>query len=115
MLGATIAAVCSIQSQCNYEFAIDTLNAATMKAFACRARAFADPAVRRRLTDIGLENFPREQRTPDALATYHKADIEKWWPIIKGAGSGQSKPGSSFERTCPASPRNTATSLWRTS
>ena len=30
--------------------------------------------------------FPREQQTPEALAAFHKAEIEKWWPIIKAAG-----------------------------
>ena len=48
--------------------------------------AAADPVVRRRLTDLGLKFFPREQQTPEALGAYHKADIEKWWPIIKAAG-----------------------------
>jgi tripartite-type tricarboxylate transporter receptor subunit TctC len=58
---------------------IDTLNVATVEAL-------ADPAVRRRLTDLGLEIFPRELQTPEALAVYHKADIEMWWPIVKAAG-----------------------------
>ena len=44
-----------------------------------------DAAVRRRLTDIGQEILPREQQTPEALAKYHKAETEKWWPIIKAA------------------------------
>src|SRR6185436_2319620 len=48
--------------------------------------ALADPAVRTRLGDLGQEIFPREQQTPEALGTYHKAEIEKWWPIIKAAG-----------------------------
>jgi hypothetical protein len=48
--------------------------------------ALAAPAVRSRLADLGLEIFPREQQTPEALATFHKAEIEKWWPIIKAAG-----------------------------
>jgi tripartite-type tricarboxylate transporter receptor subunit TctC len=48
--------------------------------------ALADPTVRRRLTDLGLEIFPREQQTPEALAAFHKAEIEKWWPIVKAAG-----------------------------
>jgi tripartite-type tricarboxylate transporter receptor subunit TctC len=45
----------------------------------------ADPAVRRRLGDLGQEIFPAEQQTPEALAAYHKAEIEKWWPLIKAA------------------------------
>jgi tripartite-type tricarboxylate transporter receptor subunit TctC len=47
--------------------------------------ALADPAVRKRLTDIAQDIFPREQLTPEALSAYHKAEIEKWWPIIKAA------------------------------
>ena len=48
--------------------------------------ALAEPTVRRRLAELGLEIFPREQQTTEALATFHKAEIEKWWPIIKAAG-----------------------------
>jgi tripartite-type tricarboxylate transporter receptor subunit TctC len=48
--------------------------------------ALADAAVRARLTDLGQEIFPREQQTPEALAALLRAGIEKWWPIIKGAG-----------------------------
>jgi tripartite-type tricarboxylate transporter receptor subunit TctC len=47
--------------------------------------ALADPAVRQRLTDLGGEIPPREQQTPQALGAFHKAEIEKWWPIIKAA------------------------------
>jgi tripartite-type tricarboxylate transporter receptor subunit TctC len=47
--------------------------------------ALADATVRRRLADIGQEIFPREQQTPQALAAYQKAEIEKWWPIVKEA------------------------------
>jgi tripartite-type tricarboxylate transporter receptor subunit TctC len=57
---------------------IDILNGAVVNAL-------ADPAVSARLTDLGYELFPREQQTPEALAAFHKADIEKWWPIIKAA------------------------------
>ncbi len=45
----------------------------------------ADPAVRSRLADLGSEMPAREQQTPQALGAFHKAEIEKWWPIIKAA------------------------------
>jgi tripartite-type tricarboxylate transporter receptor subunit TctC len=48
-------------------------------------KALADPVVRQRFADQGQEIPPRDQQTPAALAAYHKADIEKWWPIIKAA------------------------------
>jgi tripartite-type tricarboxylate transporter receptor subunit TctC len=50
------------------------------------ATALGDPGVVARLADLGYEIFPRDQQTPDALAAYQKAEIEKWWPIIKAAG-----------------------------
>jgi tripartite-type tricarboxylate transporter receptor subunit TctC len=48
-------------------------------------KAFGEPAVIRRLTELGQELPTREQMTPQALAVYHKSEIEKWWPLIKGA------------------------------
>jgi len=48
--------------------------------------ALADPTVRKRLTDIGQEIFPRDKQTPEALHAFHKSETEKWWPIIKAAG-----------------------------
>jgi len=45
-----------------------------------------DATVRSRFADIGMEVFPREQQTPEALRAHQKAEIEKWWPIIKEAG-----------------------------
>jgi hypothetical protein len=47
--------------------------------------ALADPAVRNRSSDQGFDIPPREQRTPEWLGVLHKAEIEKWWPIIKAA------------------------------
>jgi tripartite-type tricarboxylate transporter receptor subunit TctC len=58
---------------------IAKLNAAIMIAL-------ADPTLRTRLADIGQEIPPREQQTPEALRALQKAEIEKWWPIIKAAG-----------------------------
>jgi hypothetical protein len=46
----------------------------------------ADPTVRKRLTDIAQDIYPRDQLTPDALGAFHRAEAEKWWPIIKDAG-----------------------------
>ena len=56
------------------------------KLNAAAVEALADPAVRSRLVDLGLEIFPREQQTPEALGAIVKADAEKWWPIIKEFG-----------------------------
>jgi tripartite-type tricarboxylate transporter receptor subunit TctC len=56
------------------------------KLNAAAVEALADPAVRSRLVDLGLEIFPREQQTPEALGALQKADAEKWWPIIKALG-----------------------------
>ena len=47
--------------------------------------ALADSSVRSRLGDIGSEIVPREQQTPEALGAFHKAEIEKWWPILKAS------------------------------
>ena len=41
--------------------------------------------MRERLAGLGQEIPPREQQTAEALAAYHKAEIEKWWPLIKAA------------------------------
>jgi tripartite-type tricarboxylate transporter receptor subunit TctC len=48
--------------------------------------SLADPVVRQRLGDLGQEITPRDQQTPEALAAFHKAEAEKWWPLVKAAG-----------------------------
>ena len=60
---------------------IAKLNAATVAAL-------ADPALQKRFSDLGLDVAPRAQQTPEGLAAFQKAEIEKWWPIIKSAGIG---------------------------
>jgi tripartite-type tricarboxylate transporter receptor subunit TctC len=57
---------------------IGRLNAAVVDAL-------ADKTVRARLADLGQEIYPRDQQTPEALHIFQKAEIEKWWPIIKAA------------------------------
>ena len=52
---------------------------------AAAVSSLADPAARQKLADLGFEIPPREQQTPEALAAFQKAEIEKWWPIIKAA------------------------------
>ena len=49
-------------------------------------QALAEPTVQQRFTELGLDIASREQQTPEALAAFHKAEVEKWWPIIKAAG-----------------------------
>jgi tripartite-type tricarboxylate transporter receptor subunit TctC len=48
--------------------------------------ALADPVVQQRFKDAGQSIWPRPQQTPEALAAHQKAEIERWWPIIKDAG-----------------------------
>jgi tripartite-type tricarboxylate transporter receptor subunit TctC len=55
------------------------LNAAVVEAL-------ADPAAQARLRELGQEIPSREQQTPEYLAALHRAEVEKWWPIIKAAG-----------------------------
>jgi len=59
--------------------AIAKLNAAMMEAL-------ADPAIRARFSDLGLDIVSRERQTPEALGAFQKAEIEKWSPQIKAAG-----------------------------
>ncbi len=60
---------------------IAKLNAATVDAL-------ADPAIQKRFIELGLDVAPRQQQTPEGLAALQKAEIDKWWPIIKAAGIG---------------------------
>ena len=53
---------------------------------AALVQALADPGVRTRFTDLGLDIASREQQTPEGLAAFHRGEIEKWWPVIKAAG-----------------------------
>jgi tripartite-type tricarboxylate transporter receptor subunit TctC len=59
--------------------AVDRLDAAVMTAL-------ANPNVRQHLAALGQVIFPVSQQNPAALAAFHKAEIDKWWPVIRGAG-----------------------------
>jgi tripartite-type tricarboxylate transporter receptor subunit TctC len=56
-----------------------------MKLNAALVAALAEPKVKERFTDLGLDIAKREQQSPEGLAAFHKAEIEKWWPVIKAA------------------------------
>jgi tripartite-type tricarboxylate transporter receptor subunit TctC len=55
------------------------------KLNAAIVEGLADPAVRARLEELGQETFPPEQQSAAALGAWQKAEIDKWWPIIKSA------------------------------
>jgi tripartite-type tricarboxylate transporter receptor subunit TctC len=57
---------------------VGVLNIAVMSAL-------ADPTIRSRLIDLGVEIPSRDQQTPEGFAALQKADVEQWWPIIKAA------------------------------
>jgi tripartite-type tricarboxylate transporter receptor subunit TctC len=57
---------------------ITRLNAAAVEAL-------GDPAVQKKLGDLGLDMPPKDQLTPAALGVWQKAEIAKWWPMIKAA------------------------------
>jgi tripartite-type tricarboxylate transporter receptor subunit TctC len=56
------------------------------KVNAAVAAALADPKTREKLAGLGQEVAPVDQQNPQALAAFQKAEIEKWWPIVKAAG-----------------------------
>jgi tripartite-type tricarboxylate transporter receptor subunit TctC len=49
-------------------------------------KTLTDPGVRQKLEAQGFEIPPVAQLTPAALGAYQKAEIEKWWPVVKAAG-----------------------------
>ena len=58
---------------------IARLNAAVVSAL-------AETSVKQRLAEQGHDVWPRQQQTPEALAAWHKAETEKWWPIVRASG-----------------------------
>jgi len=57
---------------------VDKLNASVVDAL-------NDPAVRKQLENLGLQMPPKDQLSPQALGAWQKAEIAKWWPVIKAA------------------------------
>jgi tripartite-type tricarboxylate transporter receptor subunit TctC len=63
----------------------DTPNDIVAKLNAAAVDALNDPAVRKQLENLGLQMPPKDQLTPEALGAWQKAEIAKWWPMIKAA------------------------------
>jgi tripartite-type tricarboxylate transporter receptor subunit TctC len=57
---------------------VEKLNKAALEAL-------ADPQVKKQLENLGLQMPPADQSTPEALGAWQKAEIAKWWPMIKAA------------------------------
>jgi tripartite-type tricarboxylate transporter receptor subunit TctC len=56
------------------------------KLNAAATTALAESTVRQRFADLGQQIVPRDQQSTDALGAFQKAEVDKWWPIIKAAG-----------------------------
>ena len=56
-----------------------------VKLNAAAVDAMSDPAVRKKFEDLGLQMPPKDRLSPEALGAWQKAEIEKWWPMIKAA------------------------------
>jgi tripartite-type tricarboxylate transporter receptor subunit TctC len=63
----------------------DTPKEIIAKLNATMVQLLADPAVKQRLAELGIEITPLAQQSPEALRAYQKAEAERWWPIIKAA------------------------------
>ena len=63
----------------------DTPKDVVAKLNAAAVDALNDPAVRKQLENLGLQMPPKDKLTPEALGTWQKAEIAKWWPMIKAA------------------------------
>jgi len=59
---------------------------AIAKLNSAMSQVLADPTVKARFAELGLDVASKEQQTPEGLAKFQQAEIDKWWPIIKSSG-----------------------------
>ena len=57
-----------------------------MRLNAAIVETLADPTIRQRFAELGQDIPPRDQQTPEALFAHHKAEIDKWFPMIRASG-----------------------------
>jgi tripartite-type tricarboxylate transporter receptor subunit TctC len=63
----------------------DTPKDVVAKLNATMVQVLADPQVKKRFDELGIEITPLVQQSPEALRAYQKAEAARWWPIIKAA------------------------------
>jgi tripartite-type tricarboxylate transporter receptor subunit TctC len=63
----------------------DTPKEIVARLNAAAVDAMNDPAVRKKFEDLGLQMPPKDKLSPEALGARQKAEIAKWWPMIKAA------------------------------
>jgi tripartite-type tricarboxylate transporter receptor subunit TctC len=63
----------------------DTPQEIVQKLNATLRQVLADPSVEKRFADLGIQISPRDQQSPEALRAFQKAEMERWWPIIKAS------------------------------
>ena len=63
----------------------DTPKDVIAKLNATMAQVLADPMVRKRFDELGIEIAPLAQQSPEALRAFQKSESERWWPIIKAS------------------------------
>jgi tripartite-type tricarboxylate transporter receptor subunit TctC len=44
-----------------------------------------DPRAKQRFEDLGIQITPVDQQSPEALRAYQKAEMARWWPVIKAS------------------------------
>ena len=63
----------------------DTPKEITAKLNAAMVQVLAEPAVKQRFEELGIEITPLAQQSPEALRAYQKLEADRWWPIIKAS------------------------------
>ena len=49
------------------------------------SQILADPKVKQRFAELGIQITPIDQQSPEALRVLQKAEAERWWPIMKAS------------------------------